>query len=174
MSKTRATEIHDRLVAPGEIERAYLEELFADKDFDIRGVAFDFLHSPSSKKLRPSMTRERAHGLSRNYLAQCIIADPDGDWCESRYQAAWTASSIIVASWDEMESSEKDEWVEWIKGLCLSKEPGVRQACETGLLEHVLHVSSIRKRFLSWLEDERLKPIIEICLAVSGSAAAPR
>ena len=117
-------------------------------------------------RILPDLGRDASCALIQRYLLQCIREGiSDDDEIQGRYEAAQTlhvwfchlhgmkdTSSILKAA------------ARAVTDLFLASGEDVRNAIETGFLEHVLETAALRPYFDHWSHDSNLKQAWERAL----------
>jgi hypothetical protein len=110
-------------------------------------------------RIKPELGRELECKSIQNYLLECIRQDvKDNDEIESRYEAAGTLHGWLRQL---LESGDCDEVIRRVAHavteLFLTSGEEVRNAIETGFLEHALESAGLRPYFEHWSQDSRLR-----------------
>jgi hypothetical protein len=110
--------------------------------------------------------KETTCSLIQRYLLQCIREDVTNDPdVESRYEAAQTLVVWFSHLAKKRDSAEVlSAAAQAITELFLSGDEGIRNAIETGFLEHALETAALRPYFGHWSSDSRLQPVWERAL----------
>lgn len=121
-----------------------------------------------TSRIQPRLEVEESCDVTQKYLFECIRAnvqdDPD---IERRYEAT---QSLQVWFCKMIESGDPDALIvlanqtRAVKELFLGGDEDVREALETGFLEHALETEALRPYFEDWGEDPRLKDTWERAL----------
>ena len=110
------------------------------------------------ERIRPELGQQETCTLIRRYLLECVRLDPQAEGILGRYEAAevllnwlWHLSSLpgTEAALREVGSG--------VTELYLAGDHAVREAIETGFLEHALEEEEYRPLFASWAEHDQLK-----------------
>ena len=145
---TDATEL-----APDE-----LVECIKTADIERLGVIYDALSNAAFlKRVSPPLSREQIYGFLRTYYGRCLSEDPKGVWADSRYSAMWDAANWLKSSWRVLSEHEQREWREWIKTHYIDGAFAVREAIETGFLEHIFSDKKIADFFSVWEQEDLLR-----------------
>jgi len=110
-------------------------------------------------RIKPELGKELECKSVQNYLLECIRQDvKDNDEIESRYEAASTLHGWLRQL---LEGGDCDEVIRrtahLVTELFLTSGDEIRNALETGFLEHALESQGLRPYFEHWSEDPRLK-----------------
>jgi|HubBroStandDraft_6_1064221.scaffolds.fasta_scaffold485940_1 hypothetical protein len=110
-------------------------------------------------RIKPELGKELECKAVRNYLLECMRQDvKDDDAVESRYEAA-----AILHGWlrQLLEGGDCDDLIHKtarsITDLFLASGEDIRDAIETGFLEHALESVGLRPYFKHWAEDPCLR-----------------
>jgi hypothetical protein len=110
-------------------------------------------------RIKPKLGKELECKSIQNYLLECIRQDvKDSDEIESRYEAAGTLHGWLRQL---LESGDCDDVIRRtthsVTELFLSSGEEIRDAIETGFLEHALESAGLRPYFEHWSRDARLR-----------------
>jgi len=110
-------------------------------------------------RIKPELGKELECKSIQNYLLECIRQDiKDDDEIESRYEAAGTLHGWLRQL---LEARDCDEVIRRtahaVTELFLTGGEEIRNAIETGFLEHALESRGLRPYFEHWSEDSRLR-----------------
>jgi hypothetical protein len=111
-------------------------------------------------RIQPELGSESTCGLILRYLLQCIREDvPDDPDIEGRYEAAQTLHVWFrqLVEKNDM-SAVLSSAARAVTELFLNSKEDVRDAIETGFLEHALETAALRPYFEHWSSDSRLQP----------------
>ena len=109
-------------------------------------------------RIKPELGKELECAAVQNYLLECIRQDvKDDDDIESRYEAAatlhgWLRQLLESGDCDDIIKSVADA----ITKMYLISVEEIRDAIETGFLEHALESAGLRPFFEHWSADTRL------------------
>lgn len=98
------------------------------------------------------------------YLLRCIRDDPQDDEGATRFEAAY---ELEVCFDDISKRSDADamltELADAVTQLYLASDEPVRNAIETGFLEHLFEQRDHRRFFAHWESDVRLHEAWQLC-----------
>lgn len=110
-------------------------------------------------RIQPELGMESTCGLIQRYLLGCIHEGAtDNEDIEERYEAAmslhvWFRHLLVIEGASTILAGAADA----VTKLYLDSEQDVRDAIETGFLEHALETSALRPYFEHWGSDSRLQ-----------------
>jgi hypothetical protein len=109
-------------------------------------------------RIEPALERDETCALIQRYLFGCIREDRTDYVTLTRYEAA----AELVGWFDQLAAREEAHDVAQrvataVTDLFLAGDASIREAIETGFLEHVLEQRSQRSFFAHWAHDERLQ-----------------
>lgn len=108
-------------------------------------------------RIEPPLEPAETCALIQRYLLRCVRENPEGGFALNRYDAAGQLESWFDHLADMEDSHEILHGVAAaVTDLFLRSDESVRQAIETGFLEHVLEQRRLRPFFSDWAHDERL------------------
>jgi hypothetical protein len=110
-------------------------------------------------RIKPELGKELECAAVQNYLLECIRQDvKDDDDIESRYEAAATLHGWLRQL---LESGDCDDIIKSVAGaitqMYLLSAEDIRDAIETGFLEHALESAGLRPFFEHWSANSRLR-----------------
>jgi hypothetical protein len=116
-------------------------------------------------RIQPDLGQDAECAAVQRYLLECVRQDvKENSGIEDRWQAAQTLHRWFCHLGDmEGTSLVLGEAARAITELFLQEED-VRDAIETGFLEHALEMETLRPYFEHWSKDERLRPAWERAL----------
>jgi len=119
------------------------------------------------ERIEPPLGKDETCSLIRRYLLECIRLDPQDGVALTRYEAAWTLQAWFdhLAGGPEKAGDVLLETAAAVTRLYLDGDSAVREAIETGFLEHVLEQERLRPLFEHWHADERLREAWQAALA---------
>jgi hypothetical protein len=109
-------------------------------------------------RIQPELGADLTCALIQRYLIQCIRENvEDDDDIESRFDAAMSLHTwlrrLLKMNNDEILKRATHSITE----LYLTSDEAIRDAIETGFLEHALETAGLRPYFEYWSRDERLR-----------------
>jgi hypothetical protein len=160
------SEINNALLGNGPIPRdRVLHWIEAASDLRTLSKLYQFTDE-GYDRIQPELGMDATYGLIQRYLLECIreniTTDPN---IESRYEAAW-----ILHTWFSQLARRGDSSAailtatRAITELFVASNEDVRDAIETGFLEHALETATLRPYFEHWASDSRLRPAWERAL----------
>ena len=117
-------------------------------------------------RIQPDLGMERTCALIQRYLLECIRQNVTGDdEIESRFGACmslhlWLRHLAEIGC----DAAVVTRVAEAVTKLFLESEKDVRNAIETGFLEHALETAALRPYFEHWAADPRLQEAWRECL----------
>lgn len=127
----------------------------ADSDVEIAGAAHAYLEKPRhSARVTPPLSDDEFSQLSVEYLKRCLLGAQEGEWVQSRFEAAWALVSWL-ARHAKQPNAKAVDFVRWL-GDSYKANPRLRNVVITGLLEHVLGSKDVDRLFASWERDPEL------------------
>jgi hypothetical protein len=111
-------------------------------------------------RIQPDLGREPTCALIQRYLLGCIRDGvTDSEEIQERYEAAaslhvWFRHLVEVDGTSAVIAGAANA----VMNLYLDSGEGVRDAIETGFLEHALETAALRPYFEHWASDPRLQP----------------
>ncbi len=111
-------------------------------------------------RIQPELGREPTCALIQRYLVGCIRDGvTDSEEIEKRYEAAeslhvWFRHLVEMDGTSAVIAGAANA----VMNLYLESGEDVRNAIETGFLEHALETASLRAYFEHWASDPRLQP----------------
>ena len=160
------SDINDALLGTGAIPRDRVVR-WIEAASDLRTLSKLYkLTGEGYRRIQPELGIDASCGLIQRYLLQCIrediTTDPD---IENRYEAAQ-----ILHTWFSQLASRRGTSAvlttatRAITELFLASNEDVRNAIETGFLEHALETATLRPYFEHWALDNTLRPAWERAL----------
>lgn len=127
----------------------------ADSDAEIAGAAYAYLEkSRHSARVTPPLSEDEFAQLSLEYFKRCLLGSQEGEWVQSRFEAAWALVSWLARQAKQSSATAAD-FVRWL-GDSYKAYPELRNVVITGLLEHVLGSKDVDRLFTSWERDPEL------------------
>jgi hypothetical protein len=159
--------IHAAIQSDDSITRESVRQWIAEaRDVGTLALLYQ-LTNEAWDRIHPQLEAAETCLLIRRYLLRCIHDDPqDDDFALTRQQAA----GELEVWFDHLASKEDtkvilQDVVAEVTDLFLNGDQGVRNAIETGFLEHILEQASLRSWFSHWSNDKRLNDTWQRALA---------
>jgi hypothetical protein len=155
------SDIDAALSGDGTIPRAQvISWIEATSDSDLSTLSKLYrLTGEGFYRIQPEMGREPTCVLIRRYLLGCIREGvTENEEIQERYEAAgslhvWFRHLVAMEGTSSVLSSAANA----VKNLYLESGREVRDAIETGFLEHALESKALRPYFEDWASDARLQ-----------------
>jgi hypothetical protein len=149
-------------VIPG----AGFREWMRSADIEVLGVAYSLL-GDHRFEIEPSLSLEEYIEFVRRYYTRCIMENPDGDWSDSRFSAAWDLVNVVSHHWREssVPRSVMDDWKKWLADLYRESDEEIRNCIVCGTLEHLLEQGVFREFFTDWTRDPVLRKAYDEALS---------
>jgi hypothetical protein len=135
---------------------------------DIRTLALLYrLTGEAYERIQPPLGQQETCRLIQRYLLECIRLDPQDGAAFSRFEAA----EVLVIWFQHLSRLGEDttpvlrDAASAVTQLYLESNAEVRNAIETGFLEHVLEDEEFRPLFSGWAQDHRLREAWQFALA---------
>ncbi|MGD9632984.1 MAG: hypothetical protein AB7G28_16795 [Pirellulales bacterium] len=142
-----------------------VRRLMGSSDLRGRGVAYHLLQRARDRITPPLSTAEQC-SFMLDYLFECIRSDSESDeYLHSGFEAAWE-----LAEWVRLleRAGENGAFVSQIvqrlTETFVAADENTRDRIETGAVEHMMELPSMRKYFDFWKSDPRLSTAYELCL----------
>lgn len=119
------------------------------------------------ERIQPLLGQQETCRVIQRYLLACIRLDPQDGAAFSRYEAA----RVLVSWFQHLSRLAGDttpalhDAASAVTQLYLESDAEVRNAIETGFLEHVLEDEEFRPLFSGWAQDHRLREAWQFALA---------
>jgi hypothetical protein len=155
------SDIDAALSGDGTIPRAQvISWIGATSDSDLSTLSKLYrLTGEGYYRIQPEMGREPTCVLIQRYLLWCIREGvTENEEIQERYEAAgslhvWFRHLVAMEGTSSVLSSAANA----VKNLYLESRQEVRDAIETGFLEHALESKALRPYFEDWASDARLQ-----------------
>lgn len=161
------TAVIQAAIGSGEpIERERVRNWIRDA-IDLRTVALLYqLSYEAWDRIEPNLEKDETCRLICRYLLLCIRENPQDGIGLQRYEAAGELESWFdhLSNSDGRQENLR-EAAAAVTTLYLESNSDVRNAIETGFLEHVLEQAKLRPLFSHWAENEHLKESWQCALA---------
>lgn len=137
-------------------------------NLEILGVTYDAISELQILvKISPPLTDDHVQKFLQHYFQRCLVEDEQGDWCDSRYTASWDCANWLKAKWRQLSGEQRADWKVWLSTLYARGDAALRQAIETGLLEHMFADREIAKYFQDWRDDATLGEAYRLARSVA-------
>jgi len=148
---------------PPQIPLETVKLWMAGEATDTMGATYAFVTDPICiARVVPPIPQIDATSFLRRYFAYCLAEDPKGEWADSRYSASWDIANMLRAlAADSARQDEVRDWIAWVKDQYLKGAAPMRQAIETGVVEHILAEPSLRGLLNDWGADSALREAIQ-------------
>jgi hypothetical protein len=162
------SQLDTALSGDGPISREQvLRWIAATTDSDLQTLSKLYrLTGEGYRRIQPELGREPTCALIQRYLLGCIRDGATGNSeIQERYEAAGTLHFWFrhLADMDGTDAVLMAA-ANGVTKLYLESGEEVREAIETGFLEHALETASLRPYFEKWASDSRLEPAWERAL----------
>jgi hypothetical protein len=155
--------IEERFNTCPQIPLSEVREWMKSRSLHERGCLFGFLTRPQeSAKIEPRPDLAEVDAFVQSYLRDCIEINPDSEWTDSSYEAAWAICNWI--RWLRRDPENDDlvsGWVKLLEELIGIGDSRVRSVIVNGTLEHLFQEKRLRKLFAHWQKDPSLRAIFE-------------
>lgn len=110
-------------------------------------------------RIQPALEPAEFQAFLLPYWRRCIYENCDGDWADSPYTAAMSATAWIrhVAEYFGKDSSSFGEIRDWLGDIYRSGDKRIRRCIVDGCLEHVFEDRSLMAAFSHWNSDNTLR-----------------
>ena len=106
----------------------------------------------------PELGRDETCSVIQRYLLECIRLNVTGsDDVQSRWEAAQTLHVWFCHLMEQDAGPVLEQAARAVTELFVAGEEEVRNAIETGFLEHALETAALRPFFEHWSTDDRLR-----------------
>jgi hypothetical protein len=145
----------------------YILRWMNSSDIEVLGAVEAILMDPQLyDRIKPQPPDEVVFDFLLNYYRRCILEDPQGEWCLSRYIAAHSLKSWFMALWAHRQVYQAtiDRIKMMLADLYRHGDNEVKDAVVNGALEHLFEDPSVAKYFSDWANDPELKTAFEEAL----------
>jgi len=148
----------------------------SSEDADTLGATYVFLSKPEHvSRVVPPLMFDPVFNFMLRYYSLCLKTNPQSEWANSAYSAGGDLVGWFVWMWDE---GREAKYFELIKSrlaeIYVSGSPELKKCLEHSIIEHLFERKPIRKFFIDWKADPRLRPAYEEgMLWVSGGGTSP-
>jgi hypothetical protein len=155
------------------LARNQVREWASSADLEVLGAVFKLMHDPDQySRIRPELSLEDYRRLHLKYYERCLIENPNGDWCDSRYLAAHSLTNWFLEIWKDrsVPGEVYDELKSLLSRLYRHGDEKLRTAIVTGVLEHLFTNKEVRGFFQDWELNPELSGGYHEALAFSKAA----
>jgi hypothetical protein len=118
-------------------------------NIEVLGAAYVLILKPQHyNRITPPLTFDDYHTFVRHYHERCFLENPQGEWCNSRYEAGWNLANWFARLWRDQSvpRSALEELKTWLAKLY------------TATLEHLFETPELAEFFAEWKSD----PILSV------------
>jgi hypothetical protein len=162
--------LHDEIRAAATsgapISREWVTRWIEQGDLEAWGLLYS-LTRDAHERIEPPLGMDATCSFLLEYYLRCIVDEPDPDEdLHARFEAAWE----MVAWLDHLVSLQPEterivlRLVERVTETWLVGNGAIRNAIETGFLEHAFERAELVSLFDRWRTDPRLAEAYELCL----------
>lgn len=144
---------------PTQVARAVVRHWMLNTDIEVMGAIFTLLHDPRKHRcVRPPLNFYDYQSFHLRYFERCLMDDPQGTWCDSRYTAAYSLVAWFTELWSAREAhTEPLVELKTLLGRVYKKSNKTVRICIiTGVLEHLFNRRDIVAFFRDWKRDPQL------------------
>ena len=138
------------------ISQDMVKEWMGSTDIEVLGVVSSYiLEKQYIKRIEPHLTFDDVHPFIISYFERCLLENPDGDWTDSSYEAAWSLVSWFRYLWSEKENHMKEieNFKKWLGNLYKNGDERLQDCIVNGTVEHLFEDKKIKAFFKDWLGD---------------------
>lgn len=128
-------------------------------DIETLGALYAFLmKSNYAARVQPPLTFRELWSFLARYYERCFREDPNGNWANGRYPAAWDFASWFArqTKTSTVDRTELGRVKDWLGGIYKSADEPLRRCIVDGALEHLFENRDIVKLFSDWKSDPQL------------------
>lgn len=159
-------EISKAYTGRGPIPRERVLGWIERGDLEAWGLLYT-LTRDAHDRIEPKLDLQTAGEFLLDYYLRCIAEDPEpNDDLHSRFEAAWEMVPWLDHLWELKPESERllALFVERVTESYRHGATEVRNAIETGFLEHAFERKELVALFAEWRHDPELGHAYELCL----------
>lgn len=110
-------------------------------------------------RVHPPLFPEESRQFTMRYFERCLRENPEGEWSDNRYSAAWDIVQWFLRLWDDasLPRAVLAEIKHWLGSLYNEADEGLRKCIATATIEHLFERKEVRKFFADWENDPVLK-----------------
>jgi hypothetical protein len=142
-----------------QIPKRRVVEWMSFPDLEVRGALYSMITDPQrAARVTPPLRFEDYYAFVIDYLEQCIVQGPDGEWSDSRYLAAHQLVAWIGNFWNDeaVPRAKIREIKRRLADVYKAGDPDVRDAILNGVLEHLFENRELANYFKDWERDPAL------------------
>ena len=142
------------------ISQTLVKRWMDSQEIEILGAVSSYiLEKEYTERIEPRLTFEDVHPFIMAYYERCLLENPDGDWADSSYEAAWDLVNWFNYLWSEKERriKEIEEFKQWVGNLYKTGDRRLQDCIVNGIVEHLFENKKIRIYFNDWKKDPLLK-----------------
>jgi len=160
------SEIEAALASNSPIPKDEVLKWIAAAGNDLRSLAkLNLLTNVAYYRIQPELGKETTCALIQRYLLECVRQNVQyDDEIEPRFNACMSLVAWFNHLLDRKESEIIAVAARAVTDFYLKSDPALRNAIETGFLEHALETPALRPYFEFWSRDERLQDAWKLCL----------
>lgn len=134
-----------------------LEQWARDDNISNLGKLYYFMSTTTCTKFsEDKLFADVSSTFLQNYYLRCIKENPDDEWADSRYTAAWDCAGWFMKLHAENKLKILNDFTERLSVLYKSSDYKTKEAVINGFLEHVLRKKSTHRYFRGWKRDQTL------------------
>ncbi len=125
-------------------------------DIEVLGVLSSYiLEKKYTQRIDPNLTFHEVHQFVMLYYERCLIEDPEGEWTDSDYEAAWSLVNWFKYLWSNRRACNKEvaNFKSWLGSLYKTADSRVQSCLVNGIIEHLFEDKQIRSFFKDWEKD---------------------
>lgn len=130
-------------------------------------VAELLLNKKLYKLIEPKPTVNDYYPFLYQFYTQCMKNDCEGEWCPSRYIAAYELRNFIEGIWNNKSNGIekiKKNFKHRISDFCINADEDLKDVIINGLLEHLFENNEIKVFFFDWKKNVVLNEFFECAL----------
>ena len=158
------------------IPKQQVNKWIESKNIEVLGATVELImDSKYYTRIIPELTFEDYYPFIFDYYVKCMQNDYEGEWCHSRYLAAYELKSFIESLWDdkqiakETRSKIRKDIKSKLSDLCSKADFKLKDVLINGLLEHLFDIKSIKSYFNNWQKHDILNIYYECAINKSKS-----
>lgn len=128
-------------------------------DIEVLGVVSSYiLKKEYTKRIEPHLSFNDVHPFIVSYYERCLLENPDGDWTDSSYEAAWSLVNWFRHLWSEKENRMKEieNFKKWLGNLYKNGDERLQDCIVNGTVEHLFEDKKVKAYFKDWQDDSTL------------------